>query len=318
MTAPVEVSVIVPARNVATWIPEQLSALAAQEQAPLFEVLVSDNGSTDATRATVAAWSNALRIRVIDSSQKAGASHARNVGVLAARGELLLFCDADDRVGPYWIRDLSRALRENDGVIAAGSLRHEPYNDDDVLAAYSIAPDPVSPSHAYSLEEPRSFAGYLPTVAGCNFGMRRRDYLRFEGMDASYPGGSEETDFVWRAQEGGMRVVSTPSALVDYRLRASPRAIFRQQRIQQCARMLLCCRYAGKMNGPSVKVSLLAVLEQVALLPRSLRTRRGRLTAARIAGGHVGALQGMVRYRLLKAVPAADTMQREGLPKDGE
>ena len=95
----VAVSVVIPARNAARTLDAQLQALAAQRFPAEWEVLVSDNGSTDATRAVAVEWAGRIPLlRVIDASARPGASAARNLGAAAAHGELLLFCDADDVV----------------------------------------------------------------------------------------------------------------------------------------------------------------------------------------------------------------------------
>lgn len=301
-----EVSVVIPARDVAAVIGEQLAALAAQRGAPSFEVVIADNGSSDRLAEAVAGFRNELGLRIVDASARPGASYARNCGAAAACAEVLLFCDADDLINETWVQEMSDAVRSGDQRLASGALLHEMFNDPGVLAAYGIGPDPADPesSAGQHLVAHDGFAGYLPTAPGGCFGVRRREYLAIGGMDASYPGGSEETDFSWRFIEAGGAVVRVPAATMQYRLRSSPRALLRQQRIQQLARVLLWIRFRDRgMNGPSAKDSLAAVARE---LPRLLLARdpASRLLHARILGGHLGALQGMLRYRVLRRVPA--------------
>src|SRR5581483_7290203 len=74
-------SVAIPAYNVETVIGEQLASLAAQDFRGEWEVLVSDNGSTDATVARVLEWCGRLPgLRLVDASQRRGRSPARNIG----------------------------------------------------------------------------------------------------------------------------------------------------------------------------------------------------------------------------------------------
>lgn len=302
------VSVVIPAYNAEAYIAEQIESLAVQVAAPEFEVIVADNGSTDrtASAAREAAERCGLTVTVVDARGPASASHARNVGALAAAGEVLLFCDADDFVGPEWVRELSAAVRSRENALAVGTLLHRRFNDGAVLAAYGIpsaAGEPDTDAVGYSVVH-GGFAGHLPTVAGNDFGVRRSTYLAVGGMDSSFPGGSEETDFSWRAQRRGAVVVHAPRAVVHYRLRSTPQTVFRQQRIQQVGRMLLWIRHRdGGMSGPSWRVSATEVARH---LPAYIvtRERAARLRHARIAGGHLGALQGMVRYRLLKRIPS--------------
>jgi Glycosyl transferase family 2 len=86
--APDRISVIVPARDPAATIGGQLAALAAQRYEGSWEVIVADNGSADATVAD--RWIGRIPgLRVVDASGRRGASHARNVGIAASRGDFL-------------------------------------------------------------------------------------------------------------------------------------------------------------------------------------------------------------------------------------
>ena len=57
-----------------------------------------------------------LHLRLVDSSDRPGASHARNVGARAATAPALAFCDADDEVGPGWVAAMGNALVRHDFV----------------------------------------------------------------------------------------------------------------------------------------------------------------------------------------------------------
>lgn len=87
------VSVIVPAYNAAATLQETLESVVAQTFTD-FELLVLDDGSTDAT-AQVALSFKDLRVRVISLTQ-GGVARARNLAVDEARGSLIAFLDADD------------------------------------------------------------------------------------------------------------------------------------------------------------------------------------------------------------------------------
>lgn len=295
------VSVVIPAHNAASTLGDQLDALHAQINAPSFEVLICDNNSTDGTAARALEWSGKLNLRIVDATGPGSASFARNRGAEAARSEVLLFCDADDLVGPTWVSALSQPLLTQENLLVAGALRHERFNPPDLRYAYDIPDD--SPEERPSGDTAPPFAGYLASVTGSNFGASRRLYLSVGGMDASYPGGSEETDFSWRAQEAGGSVITAPLAVVHYRLRDSPSTIHRQQRIQQYARVLLWTRFRDKgMTGPSTFYSVREVINNVvpAVLTRNPRTK---MRAHRILGGNLGALQGILVFRLLRRRP---------------
>lgn len=91
-----KVSVVIPAYNDATYIDRLLEALERQEY-PDFEVIVSDAESKDGTAEVVKSFKEKLNIKLVESPPK-GPAAGRNVGAKLARGQWLLFLDADDDI----------------------------------------------------------------------------------------------------------------------------------------------------------------------------------------------------------------------------
>ncbi len=88
-----KVSVIIPAYNAMTYLPETVGSVLRQSFTD-FEVLIIDDGSSD----SIQQWASQvqdLRVRLI-SQENQGASAARNSGIAHAQGEYLAFLDADD------------------------------------------------------------------------------------------------------------------------------------------------------------------------------------------------------------------------------
>ncbi len=90
------VSVIIPAYNAVTFLGETLDSVLAQSY-PNLEIIVVNDGSTDATPHLLDNYSN--RIRVLHQAN-AGQAAARNHGAREAHGELLAFLDSDDLWDP--------------------------------------------------------------------------------------------------------------------------------------------------------------------------------------------------------------------------
>lgn len=90
------VSVIIPAYNAESFIRAALDSASAQTLADI-EIIVVDDGSTDATAAAVSlAAATDPRIRLVNKPHNAGLSEARNTGIEQSRGTWLAFLDADD------------------------------------------------------------------------------------------------------------------------------------------------------------------------------------------------------------------------------
>jgi glycosyltransferase involved in cell wall biosynthesis len=103
------VSVVVTCFNQADFLAEAIESVLAQSY-PRLEVLVVDDGSTDAT-ASVAAR-HAVRYLW---QPNAGLSAARNTGIAHTEGELLVFLDSDDRLLPDAVAAGVGCHREHDG-----------------------------------------------------------------------------------------------------------------------------------------------------------------------------------------------------------
>ena len=114
------VSIIVPVFNAADTIPECLQALLAQEVDEEFEIICVDNNSTDDGIDVIP---RSPLIKVLNEPRQ-GAYAARNTGVVAANGNVLLFSDPDCVAEPGWIAGHLRVLKRDDTAISLGRVRH--------------------------------------------------------------------------------------------------------------------------------------------------------------------------------------------------
>lgn len=90
------VSIVTPVYNAARWLPETLATVRAQTLTDWEQILV-DDGSTDGSRALIAAAAaEDPRFRLLQSEGREGPSAARNLALDAARGRFIAFLDADD------------------------------------------------------------------------------------------------------------------------------------------------------------------------------------------------------------------------------
>jgi GT2 family glycosyltransferase len=113
----VEISVVISTYNRGYDLRETLESLCAQCTDVSFEALVVDNNSTDDTRAVIESYASTSggRIRYLFERQQ-GVSFGRNLGVQAARGEIIAFTDDDVILAPDWVENIKRALDTNPDV----------------------------------------------------------------------------------------------------------------------------------------------------------------------------------------------------------
>lgn len=92
---PPRVSVIIPAYNREAFVARAIDSVLAQTYTD-FELIVVDDCSRDGTREVLERYRDNPRVRLILSEKNRGGSGARNIGIAAARGELIAFQDSDD------------------------------------------------------------------------------------------------------------------------------------------------------------------------------------------------------------------------------
>ena len=111
------VSVVMPAFHAEPTIGAAISSVLGQTYRDL-ELVVVDDGSTDATAAIAAAYPEPVRVV---SQENAGVAAARNRGIAEARGELIAFCDADDVFLPGHLEALVDIFDRDGGGIATSN-----------------------------------------------------------------------------------------------------------------------------------------------------------------------------------------------------
>lgn len=94
------ISVIIPCYNGERFIGRAVESVLAQTFSPL-ELIVIDDGSTDASRSMIDGFAKDGRVRAIYHGSNRGIPAARNAGISAAAGRYIAFLDQDD----YWLRN---------------------------------------------------------------------------------------------------------------------------------------------------------------------------------------------------------------------
>lgn len=281
------VSVIIPCYNAEAWIGRQITAVLAQ-LGPEDELVLVDNLSTDATPALLAEAAAAdPRARVVTAAERQGVNHARNVGLADARGDILLICDADDRIHAGWVE----AFRS-------------PFSDSGVAGGAAIPVDGNGQRVGEDLGLHHVFGG-PPYPLGANMAMTRDVFHAVGGFDESFRGGHDEADFAWRAADAGFPTRFVPEARIDYLQRSDVRGVVTQRRNYARTAIQLWTRHPHLVDplGVSLRGALQGALTGLTTWGRVLR---GSATLEDGAewGWRLGTLEGHLRYRVLGRPPA--------------
>ncbi len=192
-------SVIVPALNEERVIGECLEALCRRQLPPgSFEVVLADNGSTDATVPIARSFEGRLALRVIER-KGVHISALRNAGAAAAQGEFLAFLDADCIPRPNWLAE------------ALPLLEAEPNR---IIGAFYSIPEPSTwVARAWYGDLRTLKQGPVMYVPAGSLLTSREAFVRAGGFDEALAT-SEDCEFCQRAAARGLPVLAIPGLSV--------------------------------------------------------------------------------------------------------
>ncbi len=197
------VSVIIPAYNAALTIGKALEALSKQDYLKPIEVIVVDDGSTDATAQVVQGFANVKYLR----QDNAGPAVARNYGARVAVGDILAFTDADCIPHQDWISLLINAFNQHKTAVVAGSYGIA--NPQSFLAR-TVHAEIIFRHTVLMGDFPKSFGSY-------NFSVSKKVFWRVGGFDESYRNASgEDNDLSYKILKAGHCIYFERNALVDH------------------------------------------------------------------------------------------------------
>lgn len=290
-----QVTVVVPVRDRAEALARMLPDLGQ-----VGAVVVVDDGSTDASAETAAAWGAEVARR----SPSAGPAAARNAGLARVGTPLVAFVDSDVRLEPGWLEGLLAHFNDPSVVLVAPRVVGDAAGRSDALARYELARSPLDLGPHGGYVRPGNRVSFLPAAVL----VARTDVARaLGGFDESLRVG-EDVDFVWRVGAAGWRVRYEPAVLAHHETRPDLRGFLRQRIGYGTSAAALHRRHPGRVApiavspwsaavwgaalGGRLLLAGLAGLFSIHRLERRLRGRVGdsRGVARAVAGaGHLGA-----------------------------
>ncbi len=212
------VTVAICTYNRCDWLERTLRFVTSQDYpSELFEILVVDNRSTDATQQVLAGFATAPKAPrcLIENSQ--GLSHARNRALREGFGDIIAFLDDDTEGASDWLRQLMQAYMADKsqqiGVVGG-----------EIIPGF---PDGC-PEWLKGQWEPLAYLEHLGPLPpnrlpmGANFSVRRQlalDQGSFRtdlGRTGDSLAGSEDHDFIRRIRDAGHEIWFAPAARVTH------------------------------------------------------------------------------------------------------
>lgn len=286
-----KISVILPCYNAATTLSEQLDALAGQAFSTLrtedWEIILVDNNSQDESIKIAQRYQRFLpNLQILSAIDGKSASYARNVGAKKARGEFLIFCDADDIVAPTWVEAMYDALSKPNQHFVASQFDYQRLNG--TFGVQSDSLQGLNPK-------------FLPHAGGGGLGVRASVHEAIGGFDESIRF-LEDMEYCFRVQIAGYPLYFTDQALIHVRERQDAWLGFRQARQWGEYFPVICKKY--EHHGLR-KLSLWMIPQKYALIViRSIRSFcKGDLKSClRPIGWSLGYLVGCIRHRSMPLV----------------
>jgi len=203
---------------------------------PDYEVIFVDDGSTDNTQEILKKFPWVRNIRQANM----GLSYARNVGMHAATGEIIVYTDSDCEADEDWLYYIALTLtRSRHAGIGGPNL----IPDEGSWVADCVGLSPGGPTHV--MIDDRT-AEHVP---GCNMAFYRWAALEINGFDPQFRSAGDDVDFIWRLQHRGHSIGFAPSAQVWHYRRNTIKAYLKQQRGYGAAEAMLKYKHPDHFNA---------------------------------------------------------------------
>ena len=266
-------SAIIPTMNRCATLRMVLEAYLGQTALhEVSEILVCDDGSTDATPSVVSEFAKAspVPIRYLRQEHR-GAGSARNLGIREARADLLLLTDDDVIPSPTLVREHSKFHAQNldPCVVALGSVPWHPDVHPTPFMNWLITGGPLMDLRECSKRKELSFEYFLTA----NMSLKAK-FLRTNGtFDEDFRAyGYEDYELGYRLATRGLRLLYNPDAVGYHYRHVSFEDVCRRAHVVVAAERVLRTKEAGAYFSA-----------REARARQSLMRRAGKLLTRRLA-----------------------------------
>lgn len=253
-----------------------LLSLSSQQNAPAFEVIVVDNGSSDGSLEMIEDQRTVLSfpLKVIKNPDNRGFCEANNQGIAQAAGEWVALLNNDAEARPDWIASMYSPMsgRNEYGMVACKILVYEDPGKID-KAGHLIYPDGQNRGRGSGQLDRGQFDATEDVLwpDGCAAMYRKRMLDQIGGFDEDLFAYGDDAELGMRARIAGWKCLYVPQAVVLHH-RGSTLGLFSPRRLELIERNRI----------------LLAVKH----FPATLLWANGFYSAARVTAGAWAALRG--------------------------
>ena len=257
-------SVVVPCHNGAELTRACIASLLQQTGVGVLEILLVDNGSTDAT-ADLAQLD--ARVRVLSLPTNRGFAGGVNAGIAAARGDYVLVLNNDTQAARNLLRELMAALTSDSRIGAAGAVSNH-VKGEALVPVGDLGREHHAREEIAQALQPVTQVQDVDSLAGLCLLLRRATLLAVGPFDERFGHGNyEDDDYSLRLRQRGYRLVIARRAFLHHEGHATFRALGLDVRTEIGQRRLqFAAKWAGDASGRAVMAAL-----------------RGRLSAAAAA-----------------------------------
>ena len=196
-----KVSVVIPCYNQGAFLRETLNSVLAQTYSD-YEIIVIDDGSTDPATLSVLEKTDNPAVKIF-KTRNGGLAMARNRGIAASTGDIILPLDADDLIAPIYLEKGVSVFTSNP----------------DAGVVYSLADKFGAVNELWQLPEFSPVLLLKENMVFCSAMFRRELWARAGGYNTNMKFGWEDWDFWLSLCELGVGFVRIPEILFHYRVR---------------------------------------------------------------------------------------------------
>lgn len=229
------VSIVIPCFNEEKYIGQCIDSIRNQHYDSGFEVIAVDNSSTDDT----------VRIiidkgAILENAKKRGPAAAKNKGIEKAKGDIIVFIDADCVAHPDWLKRIVEPFQNlTTGCVAGEIIPNDPKTMiEKFLCSKKHLFQSVNISHPF-----------LPFAATANAAYKREIFEKNGFFDENLFIG-EDADMSWRMQLfTNYKLTYIPDATVFHPHESRPKELFRQKRRHAYGSVMLYKKYKRYRKG---------------------------------------------------------------------